>query len=155
MLLYNKTFLNINLKIQPKINHKKFIQERKKNESKEHHKRKQKQKTKLRQARKSLRRWRFSPYKVLFCCLFRRRQTGENVWKTPAFSPRLLQNPPVIPSVRIGVILEPLKVAFPSGDGEIGVQTHTSSRGMTGCLWVFYTEKKRDQGIKWGGGKRF
>ena len=28
MLLYNKTFLNINLNIQPKINHKKFTQQK-------------------------------------------------------------------------------------------------------------------------------
>ena len=61
--------LNINLKIKPKINHKKITQQKSpkkktQNESKKRHTRK-KQKTKLRQVRKSLRRWRFSPYKVL------------------------------------------------------------------------------------------
>ena len=45
----------------------------------------------------------------------------------------VLSHPPVIPNVRIGVFLEPLK-AEPKRLRCLEVLSHGSSQGMTGCL---------------------
>ena len=142
MLLYNNTVLDISLKIQLKINHKKFTQQKitqennkmnPKNTIKEKNK-----KPSCDKCEKAFEDGGFHLIRCKLCCFFRRRKTGENYGKLQLFSLDI-QNPPVIPG-EDRCERNPQEPNLRRCDWGF---IHTSSPGMTGCLGEIYTQKKR------------